>query len=164
MTFNWQSQSTYTFYDIRIIVTYYKSENGVNTKYEKEIPITYKTHGGVDEPIYPFAGRQSTVSYPMEVVTKFLENISYGDVNKANYSIEMKPRVEVLVMDEALSRYYSSSSQSLNDLTISLDENDYTNIDGGFGIFGTCITKRYSAISFIAEYLQSFGYHVIYNQ
>jgi hypothetical protein len=163
LTFRWQSQSTYTFYDIRILVTYYKNENGINVKYEKEIPITYKTEGGNDEPVYPSAGRQSIVSYPMNVVTKFMESISEADNNKSNYYVEIKPKVEVLVMDEALSRYYSSTSQSLNDLTVRLDENDYTNIDGGFGIFGTYISKRYTAISFIAGYIQSFGYNVIYN-
>ena len=100
----------------------------------------------------------------MDVVTKFMQNISAGDNNKSNYSVEIKPKVEVLVMDEALSRYYSSTSQSLNDLTVRLDENDYTNIEGGYGIFGTYITKQYTAISFIATYLESFGYNVIFNQ
>jgi len=164
LTFIWQAQSTYTFCDIRILVTYYKNENGINIKYEKEIPIAYKSHGGADEPVYPPAARQTVVSYPMDVITKFLESISAGDDNKSNYYIEIKPKVEVLVMDEALSRYYSSTSQSLNDLSVRLDENDYTNIEGGFGIFGTFMTKRYSAISFIASYLQSFGYNVIYNE
>lgn len=164
LTFSWQSQSTYTFFDIRILVTYYKKENGINIKYEKEIPIAYKSHGGLDEPVYPPAARQTVVSYPMDVITKFMESISAGDENKSNYSIEIKPKVELLVMDEALSRYYSSTSQSLNDLTVRLDENDYTNIDGGFGIFGTYLIKRYSSISFIASYIQSFGYNIIYNQ
>ncbi len=163
LVFSWQSQSTYTFYDIRIIVTYYKNESGTNIKYEKEIPITYKTQGGADEPIYPLAGRQTFVSYPMDVITKFMESISGGDADKSNYTVEIKPKVEVLVMDEALSRYYSSTSESLNDLTVRLDENDYTNIEGGFGIFGTYLAKRYSAISFVASYIQSFGYNVIYN-
>jgi len=164
LTFRWQSQSTYTFYDIRILVTYYKSENGTNVKYEKEIPIAYNTQYGMDQPVYPLAARQNVVSYPMDVVTKFIESISEGDNNKSNYYVEIKPKVEVLVMDEALSRYYSSTSQSLNDLTVRLDENDYTNIDGGFGIFGTYISKQYTTISFIASYLQSFGYNVIYNE
>ena len=34
LTLSWQSQSTYTFYDIRILVTYFKKENGVNVRYE----------------------------------------------------------------------------------------------------------------------------------
>lgn len=163
LNFGWQAQSTYTFYDIRILVTYYKNENGVSVKYQEEVPIAYKTRGGIEEPIYPPAARQSFVSYPMEIVTKFLENISAGDENKANYTVELKPIVEVLVMDEALSRYYSSTSNSLNDLSVRLDENDYTNVEGGLGIFGTYISKRYTAISFIASYIESFGYKVIYN-
>ena len=131
LTFSWQSQSTYTFYDIRILVIYYKKENGLNVRYEKEIPIGYSLRGGEEFPIYPPAARQTVVSFPMNVVTKFMQNISAGDNNKSNYSVEIKPKVEVLVMDEALSRYYSSTSQSLNDLTVRLDENDYTNIEGG---------------------------------
>lgn len=163
LNFSWQAQSTYSFYDIRIMVTYYKNENGTIIKYVKEIPIAYKTNEGVDDPIYPPAARQTIVSYPMEVITEFLESISTGDENKSNYTIELKPKVEVLVMDEGLSRYYSSTSQSLNDLSVRLDENDYTNIDGGYGIFGTYIIKNYTSISFIASYIQSFGYGVIYN-
>ncbi len=48
LTFSWQSQSTYTFYDIRILVTYFRKENGVNIRYEAEIPITYSLRGGED--------------------------------------------------------------------------------------------------------------------
>lgn len=163
LIFSWQAQSTYNFYGIRILITYYKNENGTNIKYVKEIPIAYKTNGSVDVPIYPPASRQTSVSYSMEVITEFLESISAGDENKSNYTVELKPKVEVLVMDESLSRYYSSTSQSLNDLSVRLDENDYTNIDGGYGIFGTYIIKNYTSISFIASYIQSFGYGVIYN-
>jgi len=163
LNFSWQAQSSYNFYDIRILVTYYKNENGTNIKYVKEIPIAYKTNGGIDSPIYPSAARQTNVSYPMEVLTEFLESISAGDENKSNYTIEIKPKVQVLVMDEGLSRYYSSTSQSLNDLSVRLDENDYTNIEGGYGIFGIYLIKDYTAISFIASYIQSFGYNVVYN-
>ncbi len=163
LNFGWQAQSTYNFYDIRILITYYKNENGINIKYVKEIPLAYKTNGDDDIPIYPPAARQTIVSYPMEVITKFLESISAGDEFKSNYTVELKPKVEVLVMDEGLSRYYSSTSQSLNDLSVRLDENDYTNIIGGYGIFGTYIIKNYTSLSFIASYIQSFGYKVIYN-
>jgi len=163
LNFSWRSQSVYTFYDIRFMITYFKNENGRSIKYKKEIPIAYNTHGGIEEPIFPSSGRSSSVSYPMETVTKFLQSISEGDENKSNYSIEIKPLIEVLVMDESLSRYYSSTNQALNDLTVRLDENDYTNIDGGLGIFGTYMTKKYTSISFVASYIQSFGYNVIYN-
>lgn len=163
LNFSWQSQSVYTFYDIRILVTYFKNENGFQKRYQKEIPIAYSIRGGSEVPIFPGASRNSNVSYPMEAITKFLQNISEGDENKSNYSIELKPLVEVLVMDEALSRYYSSTNAALNDLSVRLDENDYTNIEGGLGLFGSFFTKSYTSINFIATYIQSFGYNVIYN-
>jgi len=163
LTFSWRSQSVYTFYDIRILVTYYKKENNIRIKHQAEVPIGYGIRGGIEEPIYPSSSRNNYVSYPMETISKFLADISAGDENKNNYFIEIKPVVEVLVMDEALSRYYSSTSAAINDLTVRLDENDYTNIDGGLGIFGTYLTKNYTSISFVASYLESFGYNVIYN-
>lgn len=162
LTFSWQSQSYFNMYLARILVTYFKFENGTNVRYEKEIPIGYSTKGGIEYPVYPSATRQNSVSYSVSVINKFFNELS-TDENKNLFYIEIKPKVEIIVLDEVLSRYYSSTSKNINDLSVRLDENDYTNIEGGLGIFGSYYIKKVTSISFIASYLQSFGYNVIYN-
>ncbi len=99
----------------------------------------------------------------MESINQTLEKISEGDPNKQNYTVFQTPLFNLLAFDAELSRYASSTSQSLNDLTVTLNTADYTNIQGGLGIFGSYIKKNYSSIKFQQNFIESFGYNFIFN-
>jgi hypothetical protein len=155
--FIWNSQTEGVYYLPRLIFTYYKNENGTNKKFIKEIPTGYKN----DVPLFPQASFQRRLNIEQLAVDKILAEISAGDQNKANYSVEINLTAEVLVFDQNLTRYLSSTSSTLNDLTARVDENDYTNIEGGFGVFGAFLKKQYN-LKFEADYIRSFGYNPVF--
>lgn len=65
--------------------------------------------------------------------------------------------LEVFCFDKYLSKYYSNVELSENETELFLDNVDYTNIIGGYGIFG-CIKKDYVLFRFSTDYLDSKGY------
>jgi len=48
-------------------------------------------------------------------------------------------------------------------LTVNANTSDFTNIDGGLGIFGSQTKKNYSTIKFLPDFIQSFGYNFIFD-
>jgi virulence-associated protein VapD len=60
-----------------------------------------------------------------------------------------------------LSRYVSSTNQAFDDLTVTVNEADFTNVEGGLGIFGAYVNKIYDNIQFQENYIESFGYNFI---
>jgi len=90
------------------------------------------------------------------VIEKALLEISEGDPVKSDYTINEYVYVEVLSFDNNLTRYYSST-QTLDNLSISVDENDYTNINGGFGIFASMMKDTYR-LKFFSQFITTLGY------
>ena len=82
--------------------------------------------------------------------------ISQGDPNKKDYKI-YGAVFTLMIFDENISNYYSTTNGFLDDFTIRIDEKDYSNIQGGLGIFGTYRTQSTGAV-FTHNYIKSFGY------
>jgi hypothetical protein len=99
--------------------------------------------------------------YELSAITKTLEEISAGDPNKQNYSILQKIIFSVTAFDLPTSRYVSSTGGTIDDLTVSVDVADYTNIEGGFGLFGSYSKRDYTRLRFMENYIESFGYNFI---
>ncbi len=142
-------------YSPRMEIVYFKS--GDPTKYLKEVPLFYYDDNGISTPIFPKASSASALTVNLSTITRALQEISAGDENKDNYSI-VEMNVNVIAYDPFLSSYYSSIQAPTNGFVVTLDEPDYTNIQGGYGIFGSYI-KRVHRITFTGDYLSQFGYH-----
>ena len=65
--------------------------------------------------------------------------------------------LELYVFDRNLSGYYASVGKIGDSFSIRLDEIDFSNVEGGFGVFGSYISQKL-AIAFDEEYINSFGY------
>ncbi len=89
--------------------------------------------------------------YQLDAVTKALEEISEGDPNKQNYSILQKVSFSVTAFDLPTSKYISSTGGSFDDLTVSVDVADYTNIEGGFGSIWFLFNKELYKIKIFAK-------------
>ena len=87
-------------------------------------------------------------------------SISEGDPDKNNYSILVNNPIKVYSLDGNLERYYSSTTQD-NNFTVRLDENDFSNITGGFGVFGSYVIKDYN-LRFTPEFITELGYNPVY--
>ena len=161
--FVWAANEQGAYYSPKFEIKYLQIINGNPEQKTIEVPLKYVNKNGILEPVYPEASNRTTVVYSMETIAQTLENISEGDPNKQNYSVYQTPLFNLLAFDAALSKYASSTSKSLNDLTVTLNTADYTNIEGGFGIFGSYIKKNYSTIKFQQNFVESFGYNFIFD-
>lgn len=157
----WTSPEKNTLFLPTFKFSYYKNENGINKLYTVTVPLKYIEQNGEEIPDYPVPSNQPAISYEISAITKVLNNISGNDPNKQNYSVLLNNNINVIELDDPLSKYYSTNLIG-NDFTVRLDALDYTNIQGGFGIFGSYLLKQYS-IKFTSDYISSFGYVPIFN-
>jgi hypothetical protein len=158
--FIWNISFSGQYFSPRMFITYTKNVNGTNKLMTKLVPNKYERDGRNEIPIYPQIGVQSTLNIEKQAISKALDEISLGDPNKQNYTIYEFATVQVLALDQNLSRYYSTTNGSLDDLTVRIDEKDYSNIEGGFGIFASYIKGEYK-IKFSPSYILSFGYKIL---
>lgn len=153
--FVWADQQRVT-YDPRFLIVV--ASKRTHEIYTTEIPIKYAVRNSVEEAVYPSITYQKSVVYESNVVRKAFQKISKDDSVKSNYTI-MDAYLELMVLDKYLSTYYSSIENFLDEFTIKVDLPDYTNIDGGFGIFGSYNLTKYK-IGIDENFIKSFGYTV----
>ena len=154
--FSWSSSLNLGWYIPRFSFFYLKNENGVQVLNKKEVPLKYVYEGGKLVPKFSMPIRNNSVGIPNAYLDSAFTQISRGDANKANYTI-LGCIFELLVLDENLSKYYSTLHGFLDDYTIRIDESDFTNIEGGLGVFGSYLKQQEGG--FInKDYINSFGY------
>lgn len=139
-------------------INYYKIENGQSILYHKEVPVNYFRNGNQYLPNYPVVTSDNTLNYEMDAVNRAMEEISAGDPQKTSYSI-IDANFELLLLDNNLAPYYSTIQTFLDGYTVILDQQDYSNIDGGYGVFGSFF-KRVLHLSFSRDYVLNFGYRL----
>jgi hypothetical protein len=160
VNFSWRSHIEGTFFTSKFYFRYLQNVDGVIVEKLKLIPEKYVNVSGSFIPVYPKPSSRNNIVYFMDAVTRALEEISEGDLNKLNYTILQTPLFILSALDLSLSRYVSSTNQSFDDLTVTVNESDYTNINGGLGIFGSFKSRNYESIKFQRSYIESFGYNI----
>lgn len=155
---SWSSDSgPRTFYYPRFSLVYFKFENGVPVRYVKRLPVKYvNSGGGKFTPVYATPTSNSSYVIEMDAISRTMQEISAGDQNKKNYVV-LTVLAEIMTMDESLSAYYSASKTLDNGFTVKLDQTDFTNIEGGLGVFAAFANTKF-AVRFDKDYIKSFGY------
>lgn len=142
-------------------IIYYKEENGNDVKKEKIVPLYYyNSIDGEVLPFYPIVTESNHITFDITVLNQALNELSSGDSLKANYKIDAA-LFELYILDRNLAPYILTSQSFLDGYTVLLDQLDFTNIEGGYGVFGSFFKKNLK-ISFDVNYLESFGY-VLYS-
>lgn len=156
----WTNGNTAYFYR-PVLSIRYRVITGSGAKEEKiEVPISYRTEDNQEIPVYPAASNKTAIVYNLSTISKTLELILESNAPNEIYIYEKLDFI-VSIMDENLSRYVSSTSQSFDDLTVRVNENDYTNVHGGLGIFASYINKKYDKLKFQPSYIRAFGLNFI---
>jgi len=148
------------YYLPRFVVTYYKKVNGQQEQHTIEIPVKYIQKDGEYVPVYSRVSNLFGISYNPDDIKRALQSISEGDPDKSNYSVSISNQVIVYALDQNLVRYFSANSQD-NSFTVRLDEYDFSNIEGGFGVFGSYVINNYT-IKFTPEFITDLGYNPVY--
>jgi hypothetical protein len=92
----------------------------------------------------------------MDAVNRAMTELSAGDENKGDYFI-LRAFFEIMVYDKNLSGFYLRTKKEPDSYSIRLDESDFTNIDGGLGVFGS-YNKGGVGVLFTEDYVRSFEY------
>lgn len=157
----WSTFDEGIFFLPKLSIRYKQDINGEIVDKTKEIPLRYINQGGESVPVYPSANASLTAVYNLNAITTALQEISDGDSQKQNYSIHEKLSFNLIAYDLPTTRYISSTGGTIDDLTVSVDVADYTNIEGGLGLFGSYSKKEYSRLRFLQDFIDSFGYNFI---
>jgi hypothetical protein len=137
----------------QIEVYYKKYEGGTFIEKKIIIPLGSFTINGYSnvEPSNNYSAMEN-----FDIINMKMQEISGNDYNKQNYIIE-KATYSVLAIDPLLSKYYSLDDTYSQSFSIKLYPPDYSNIQGGKGVFGTYY--KYSKTANIDSlYVYSFGY------
>ncbi len=157
----WSTANDGTFFLPKLSFRYRQNINGEIVNKLKDVPIKYVDQGGESVPVYPLANSGQTVVYELSAISAALQEISEGDPQKQNYSIYQNVNFELIAYDLPTTRYISSTGGTIDDLTVSVDVADYTNIEGGFGLFGSYSKEEYTRLRFLKDFIDSFGYNFI---
>lgn len=152
---SWTIQGDFIFVP-KLTLFYATDKNGVVKGYRIEIPLTYIDSDNGRIPFYPSSTRARGLSFDFEVIDDIMAQISEGDMDKFSYVIQ-DAVFELLILDNNLANYYSSTEGFLDEFSVRLDEVTYSNVEGGLGVVGSTsvITRK---VNIEANYVQGFGY------
>lgn len=154
---SWEPSIEQLYTAARFAFVYFKDDSvGGRTRHFKAVPEDIIEHNGETVRFFPEPSYANTLRVQMSAFDKAMAEISEGDSNKENYII-LGFIVEILIYDRNLTSYYASKAELSEGFSVSVNEADYSNIDGGRGIFGSFI-RQYFSLKFTHEYVQAFGY------
>ena len=149
---NWASQAN-IIYSPRVYIIYYPA--GSTEQKEWPVPLFFVNEGGKQVPVYINQSNTNFVSVSMGTIGEYLNQIPQGG-NKKDYSIAGL-KIEVLVYDTNLSTYYLSLQTGLDSYTVKLDSPDFSNVQGGYGIFASYVKADFN-LKFTYNYLKAMGF------
>lgn len=139
------------------LVYYYRELSGEKTKHTVQVPLSYIYSDNIKNPVYVDMSFDNNLKIDRSILEEVMFGISEGNESKGRYSIAPL-EIEIYSLDENLTRYYSADLFYDFGFTVRNFPGDVTNIEGGYGFFGSySYTKK--IIKFDSQYLlKTFGY------
>lgn len=139
------------------LVYYYREISGEKTKHKVQVPLNFIYTNNDREPVFVEMSFNNNLRINRSFLEEVLYSISEGNDSKARFSIAPL-EIEIFSFDENLTRYYSADLFFDFGFTVRNYPGDLTNIEGGYGFFGSYShTKK--IIKFDSQYLlKTFGY------
>lgn len=141
----------------RIYIVYKVPENGVLVRKMKLVPKSYFTYAGQEYAEQFGLSNAPLAVIDMKTINRCMTEIAGNDPDKSKYIIYSLV-IDVLSLDNNLSAYYNATNKNKDPFAVKLYETDYTNISGGFGVFGISYYSG-SVIDISYNYVRSFGYN-----
>lgn len=123
-----------------------------------EVPMEYRIVNKKLEVVYPAVSTNRFVSFDYNAIDSVMNKISEGYDFKGMFRV-LRAEIRLLVYDTNFAKYYSSVNGYLDQYSVRLDENVFTNINGGLGVFGSYMMTK-EILLFDLDYVASFGYRV----
>lgn len=155
LDFRWTAYDLNVYYLPRMKIIYQKRNEIPVVTHSFEVPLDYSSVNGIETPVYPVLSPVAGIEFVRTNIDKAMLQVSNGDI-KSNYRF-LRIDLELLIFDQFLAGYISTTNGFLDNLSIRLDEPNYTNISGGLGIFGAYEYNVFQ-ISLFNQYLENLGY------
>lgn len=149
----------FQYYIVRMRIKYAVNENGTWVTKHVQVPLEYRITDGKLKPEMPTPSRMISISYPMEALEQTMNLIEESPAQRNNVAISRFVNLEVLTFDANLAAYYYAGL-SENIYTVRIDEIIYSNVEGGYGIFGVTWLESYN-LNMSPSYIQRLGYDVL---
>jgi hypothetical protein len=151
----WTARELGDFFLPRMKIIYRKTDDSPGIIRSFEVPVDYALSNGLEIPKYPGISAAPGIEFLRSNIDKAMLRISEGD-DKSKYKFK-RIDFELLIFDQFLAGYISTTNGFLDNLSIRLDEPNYTNISGGLGIFGAYEYNLFQ-IALSEQYLNDLGY------
>lgn len=155
-TITWYNNNPMHLLFPRMLIKYQQNIGGTKVTKSILVPTSIINRNGIKEPYYTEYLKTNNLSYSFDAVDYAMTKLSEGNPNKADYTL-LGLYFDIVELDLPLTNYYSATNGYLDAYSIRSDANIYSNISGGFGVFGSMFTS-----SFYKEldktYVESFGY------
>lgn len=159
----WQAVDVtyYQYYLPKLRIDYEYEKNRTKIKKFVEVPFNKDTLDQVEYFYYPKPSRAFSISYPMVMIDRAMKKIMEDEniTDPSKITVNRWASIKVLAMNDKLAGYYFAGL-SENPYTIRIDNITYSNINGGFGIFGSSWIEE-TRLRIADDYINSFGYNVI---
>ncbi|MGE5499617.1 MAG: hypothetical protein ACM3Q2_16180 [Syntrophothermus sp.] len=129
-----------------------------SVNYSKEVPLTYVSRNGKKTAVMPGPVYVPEVEYDYASLDSAMTGIGAGIAVKKKITV-ISCTLSVSEFDRNLSSYYASTNGYMDSYSIRLDENIFSNVNGGYGLFGIVLTTR-NFFAVDRDYIRSFGYSV----
>ena len=156
ITFAWVPNEESQIFIPMLYIYYKEIINGTFVTQKKVVPWKYITEDGKEKGIHRPPLKNSTINYDIKNIEKALTSI--GNNKNTENIIILSLILELRVFDKNLSAYYLSVGRINSNYSIRLDAKEFSNINGGYGIFGS-FTDQKIAILFNNDYLTRFNFH-----
>jgi hypothetical protein len=155
LDFRWTAYDFNVYYLPRLKIIYQKRNEIPVVNHSFEVPLDYTSANGIETSVYPGFSPAAGIEFVRTNIDKAMLQVSNGD-DKSNYKF-LYIDLELLIFDQFLAGYISTTNGFLDNLSIRLDEPNYTNISGGLGIFGAYQYNDFQ-ITLSNDYLSNLGY------
>lgn len=150
--FKWGDYEETVYFIPRLSIVYSRIIDGVEQKFEKLVPQTIEG----SEELYPGLQTGDYITYDLDAFEYSFEAIAEDGIPREEYRIH-NAVFKVLVADESLATYYSAAKTFADSYTVQVTEPEYTNIEGGFGVFGSFASCEIN-VTINNNYIDAFGY------
>ncbi len=156
----WQPYNTsyFQYYQVSLRIHFEEIKNGEAKKDFVEVPIEVEQENGKQDLVYPSPRRHTSISYPVRMVDLAMQKIAEKVESTDSVYVNREATFQALALDANLAAYYFAGL-SENIYTVRIDEILYSNVEGGYGIFGVVWEEEFN-IQVQQSYIQSFGYNV----
>jgi hypothetical protein len=157
----WSIAGINHYYTSQLKIKCEYTNQGITETFYKILPNKLFIENNITKAAYPRLSKNNYVTYDIEAIDWYLQKLADSVSNISQLKIHQKLELDVITFDTEVSRYISTSLNQTNSLSIRFDENEYSNILGGYGIFGSQITKSYDKLKFYAPYIISYNFGFI---